>query len=438
MCLRYPLLAALFLIAASLTASAGDWPRWRGPNNDDVSKETGLLQKWPAGGPKLAWTGKNLGLGWGTPSVAEGKVFGIGTRGEKDGVWALNEADGKEIWFTPFADLPTTKAYKNQTNGPASTPTFHKGKLYTVSGNGTLCCMNATDGKLIWTKSYLKDFGGSVPTWAYTDSILIDGDKLICAPGSPQAALAALKPDTGDVIWTANAGQLGSGAGYSSPVKATIAGEPTYVILTGATAGLIGIHAETGKVLWQYKNKPAAGGVAQIPTPIVKGDSIWVSCSYSGGAALIQISSEGGKFNVKEVKAYSKPELNNHHGGMVLIGDHVYFGHDQNKGFPVCVDFKTGEIAWGPIQKASEFADGGGSAAYTFADGRLYVRYQNGVMTLVEPSPEGLKLVSSFKLPPANQRSKPESWPHPVVANGRLYIRDQEVMYVYDIKGPSA
>ena len=439
MSVRHPLLAAALLVGAAVTATAGDWPRWRGPNNDDVSTEKGLLQTWPKDGPPLTWTAKNLGIGWGTPSVAEGKVFGIGTRGDKDGVWALGEKDGKELWFTPFADLPETKAYKVQSNGPASTPTFHKGKVYTVSGNGTLACLNAADGKPVWSKSYVKDFGGSIPNWAYGDSVLVDGNKLICAPGGSKAAMAALNPDTGATIWTADAGPVGGGQGYSSPVKANISGVPQYVLLTGTTAGLIGVHADTGKVLWKYTAKPAAGGVAQIPTPIVKGDHVWVSSSYGGGAALIHVVPAGkDKFDVKEIKAYSKPELNNHHGGMVLVGDYVYFGHDQNQGYPVCVEFKTGEIKWGPVKKNSDFANGQGSAAVTYADGRLYFRYQNGVMVPIEPSPDELKVVSSFKLPPPNVAQYASSWPHPVIANGKLYVRDQNVLYCYNVKAGAA
>jgi outer membrane protein assembly factor BamB len=431
---RFPLTAAALLFAS--VALAEDWPEWRGPNRDGICQETGLLKTWPKDGPPLTWTAKNLGLGWGTPSVADGKVFGIGTRGGKDGIWAVAEKDGKELWFTPFADPPPSKALGNQTNGPGSTPTYHKGKLYVVAHDGTVGAFDAAKGKKLWTKNYVSDFGGAVPKWGYTDSVLVDGDKLICAPGGPKAALAALKPDTGETIWTTDAGEVSAGPvggqGYSSPVKATFGGVPMYVILTGAKGGLLGVSAETGKVLWQYKNTPAAGGIAQIPLPVIKGDLVWVSCSYSGGSALLQIVPGGkDKFEVKELKAYKKPDLNNHHGGMVLVGDHIYFGHDQNKGFPVCVEFKTGEIKY----KESKMPAGGdGSAAVLYADGRLYYRYQNGVLVLIEPSPEEVKVVSSFKLPPPSEKAYPQSWPHPVIANGKLYIRDQNVMYCYNVK----
>ncbi|MCE9561361.1 MAG: PQQ-binding-like beta-propeller repeat protein [Planctomycetes bacterium] len=430
MSIRYPLLAAGLLFAS--TAIAEDWPQWRGPDRTGISKETGLLKSWPKDGPTLVWTAKNLGNGWGTPSVADGKIFGIGTREGKDGVWALKETDGSELWFTPFADPPAAKSVGGQTNGPGSTPTYSKGKVYAVSHNGTVVALDATNGKKSWTKSYISDFGGSLPRWGFNDSVLIDEDKVICAPGGPKAALAALKADTGATIWTTDAGDVSGGQGYSSPIKATIGNVPMYIILTGAKGGIMGVNAKTGKMLWKYNNTPAAGGVAQIPTPLVMGDLVWVSCSYGGGSALIQITSSGkDKFDVKEIKAYKKPELNNHHCGMVQVGDYIYFGHDQNKGFPVCVEFKTGAIKWGP-EKNPAGADG--SAAVVFADGRLYFRYQNGMLVLIEPSPDELKVVSSFKLPAPSEKGYPQSWPHPVVANGKLYIRDQNAMYCYNVK----
>lgn len=428
MTLRIPLLVSVFWVAA--TAVAADWPAFRGPNRDGICPETGLLQSWPKDGPTKLWTAKNLGLGWGTPSVADGKIFGIGTRDGKDGIWALKEADGSELWFTPIA--PAASGLGGQTNGPASTPTYHNGKVYAVSASGKLACLDANTGKSLWTKDYVKDFGGAQPKWGFTESPLVDGDKVICLPGGRGAAVVALKADNGQVIWKTDVGNVGGANGYSSALKATIHGTPMYVALLGASSGVVGVHPETGKLLWQYKGTAATGGIAQIPIPIVKDNKVWVSTSYNGGAALLEIQSKGkDQFEVKEVKTYKKPQLNNHHGGMVLVGDYIYFGHDQNGGSPVCVDFKTGEIKWGPERSP---AGGQRSAAVLYADGRLYFRYENGVMVLIEPSPEELKVVSSFKLPPPDQPNYRASWPHPVIVNGKMYIRDQTVLHCYDVK----
>lgn len=422
----------LVLLTAALVgglAPAADWPGFRGPNRDGLSPETGLLKEWPKDGPKKVWTAKNLGLGFGTPSVADGMIFGVGTREGKDGVWALKESDGSELWFTPFASAAKVAS---QANGPGSTPTYHAGKLYAVSLGGTLVCLDAKTGKEQWKKSYIDDFGGKVPTWGYNDSVLVDGDRLICAPCGAKAAVAALKLKDGEVVWKSEV-KAGGGSGYSSPIKATFGKTAMYVVLLGTDGGVVGVSAETGKVLWQYKGKAATGGVAQIPIPVVKDDKVWVSCSYGGGAALLQIVDKGkGEFEAKEVKAYAKKDLNNHHGGMVLVDGQVYFGHDQNNGKPVCVDMKTGEIKWGPEANPAE---GRGSAAVLYADGRLYFRYENGVMVLLEPDPQELKVVSSFKLPAADQRSNPQSWPHLVIVDGKMLVRDQTVMYCYDVKG---
>jgi outer membrane protein assembly factor BamB len=409
---------------------ADDWPRWRGPNSDSICRETGLLKSWPKNGPKLLWTAKNLGTGFGTPSVAAGMIFGAGTRDGKDGAWALKESVGSPIWFTPIAEFKTVGP---QNNGPCSTPTYQDGKLYLVTVDGTLGCLEATSGKLLWKKSYTKDFGGSVPSWGYSDSVLVDGDKVICAPSGPKAAVVALKASTGDVIWKTPIGPAGSGAGYASPIKATIAGVPMYIALLGKTAGIVGVHAETGKLLWQY-NESALGGTAQISSPVTRGDKVWFSTSYGGGSALLQLTPDGtDNFHVKVLKTYEFAELNNHHGGVILLGDYLYFGHDQNNGIPACVRFETGEIVW---KAKKRLPDGGGSSAWLYADGLLYIRYDNGLLALVKPSPveKEFKVVSSFKLPAADEPGHKEGWPHPVIANGRLYIRDQRVMYCYDVK----
>lgn len=424
MSIRLPLLAGSLLFAC--TATASDWPGFRGANRDGLCTETGLLQQWPKAGPAKVWTARNLGLGFGTPSVAGGKIYGLGTRGGKDGVWALKEADGSELWFAPFDDPRKS----NQNNGPSGTPTVSDGKVYALSSNGKLVCLEAGTGKKVWGVDYVNDYGGRVQNWGYTESPLVDGDKVIGTPGSARGTVVAWNKDTGKEIWKAELrGGAGNGGGYSSPIKATIGDIPMYIVLLGQSGGLVGVHAETGKLLWQY-TAAAMGGTAQIPIPIIKGDLVWVSTAYRGGSALLQLVPEGkDKVTVKELKTY-RSDLMNHHGGMVLVGDYVYFGHAQNSGMPVCVEFKSGEIKWGPEKYP---AGAQGSAAVLFADNRLYFRYQNGMMVLIEPSPQELKVVSSFKLPEPDVRGAPQSWPHPVIANGKLYVRDQNVLYCYNV-----
>jgi len=432
-------LAALLLVGPSApNAGSFDWPQWRGPNQDAISKETGLLKQWGPGGPPKAWTAEKLGAGHSTPSIAAGKIFGMGTRDGQDGMWALNEADGKELWFTL---LDKTKDV-NQNNGPGGSPTYADGKVYGITNTGVLACLDAANGKVVWSTSFAKDFGAELPTngkwWGYNGSVLVDDSHVICLPGSATAAVTALDAATGKVIWKTSIPKWGNGFGYSTPVKATIAGVPMYVALISGDpehtlGGVVGVDPKTGKLLWQYTR--VGTEVAAIPCPIVRGDLVWCSCSYGdGGSALLKIiPDDKGGFAAKELKYYAKKAagVNNHHGGMILLKDHVYFGHDQNQGAPVCVEFATGEIKWGP-EKAP--AGGLGSSAYLFADGLFYVRFQNHVMTLLDLNPEGMKVVSSFK--PA-EFTKQAAWAHPVIANGKLYLRDQDKLMCFNVKASS-
>lgn len=428
------LVCALFGGAAVAADKPGpnDWPQWRGQNRDGKSPETGLLKSWPKEGPAVKWTAKDLGLGFGAPAVVAGKIYGMGSRDGKDGVFALNESDGKELWFTPI----DTAGRARPNVGSGSTPTYSDGKVYAVSNKDNVVArIDAATGKLDWSKNFKREFGASDPMWGFNNSALVDGDKVIWAASGNKAGVAALKADTGELLWSTPTGAIGGGAGYSSPMKTTVGGIPMYVVLLGQEAGIVGVHAETGKLLWQY-TKAALGGGAQIPTPIVVDDKVWFSTAYNdktAGAALLQLVPEGKEIKVKELKTFKKSEITNHHGGMILVDGYVYLGHGQNNGIPLCVDFKTGELVW----KADKPPAGAGrSAAYSYADGMLYIRYENRFMTLVKPSPnEGEhKIVSSFKLPEPSVPQHGESWAHPVIANGKLYIRDQNVLYCYDIK----
>jgi outer membrane protein assembly factor BamB len=416
-----------FRVVQAGTVGPHDWPQWRGPNRDGKSTETGLLKSWPTEGPPKLWTITGLGAGFSTPSVAAGKIYVMGAVDKKDGVFCLNEADGKQVWFTPIDDAREAKPNL----GPGSQPTYHAGKVYAVGNKGTLAALDAASGKVVWTKNYAKDFGGNVQSWGFNDSVLVDGDKVICAPSGKQGALAALDTKTGETIWVTPLDKIGGGAGYCSPVKMQVGSTETYVCLLGKEAGIVGVSAKTGKLLWQYNGAGAAGDVAQIPTPVIHGNHVVVSCSYnkSGGLAVLELTPAGAeKIDVKVIKSYEKPELNNHHGGMILVGKHVYFGHNQNAGIPACVDVTTGEIAYKEEREPKGMS---GSVAITYADGRLYYRFQNHVLALVEPDPTGFKLVSSFKLPEA---SNVQSWAHPVVANGRLYIHDQDKLHCFNVK----
>jgi outer membrane protein assembly factor BamB len=425
-----PMLTSTFIVALSLmspaadaasAASPNDWPQWRGQNRDAVSKETGLLKKWPDSGPVVVWKATGLGGGYSTPSVAGGKVFGMSYDGEDEVVWAISEKNGSPLWKTKIA----AKVKAGYNEGSRSTPTIDGDLLYCVGMGGDLVCLKTATGELVWQKNYAKDFKGRMMSgWGFSESPLVDGDNVICTPGGDTAALACLNKKTGATVWTA-AVPMGGGAGYSSIVKAQVGQTKMYITLLGKSSGVVAVDASNGNLLWKY-NK-VANGTANIPTVIVRDNFVFCATGYGAGAAVLKMTEEStGSVKADEVIFHPGKELQNHHGGMVLVGDHVYLGNAHNNGFPTCVEFKTGKIVW-----HEDRGPGTGSAAIAYADGMIYLRYQNGVMALIKADPAKYELVSTFKLP---DQSGKASWPHPVIANGKLFIRDQDKMVCFDLK----
>ena len=297
--------------------------------------------------------------------------------------------------------------------------------MYAVTPGGTLFAADL-NGKEVWRKSYAKDFGGGVPGWGYSESVLVDGDAVICTPCSAKAAVVALKAKDGEVIWKTEIAKPGGAGGYCSAVKTTVGKTDMYVTLLGKDGGVVGVDAATGKLLWQYNR--IMNGTANIPTPVVSGDMVWCSTGYGdGGAALVHIKESGGKFEPEEVKYYDSKQLQNHHGGMVKVGEYVYFGNRHNSGLPACVDFKTGEVKW---KEEKGGGGGSGSGSVVAADGMLYFRYENGKVALVKANPDKFELAGTFDIP---EKSNKPSWQHLAIANGRLYVRDQDKLHCFDI-----
>ncbi len=401
----------------NVTLAKAEWPQWRGPNRDGISNETGLLTEWPVDGPKLRWQVEGLGKGYASVAIADGRLFTLGQVDKDTHLIALNAADGAKLWSTPVGP-----------GNPNCTPTVDGDRVYALGREGDLVCCDAKSGDVVWRKNFGRDLGGKMMSgWGYSESPLVDGDRLICTPGAPDAEIAALDKRTGDVVWKSAApadwgGTKGKdGAGYSSVVVSHGAGVKQYVQLTGR--GVVGVAAADGKFLWAY-NK-IANGTANIPTPIPTGDLIFCSSGYGTGAALLKLVKDGDGVKAEEVYFLKPDVLQNHHGGMVLVGDYVYCGHGHNNGFPMCIELKTGKRMWEQERGAGE-----GSAAVLYADGHLYFRYENGEMALIRAAPEKYELKSRFKLASVKGRS----WPHPVIVDGKLYIRDQDALLCYDVK----
>ena len=401
-----PLAVLLTLFAAA--ASADDWPQWRGPNRDGKSAETGLLKTWPQGGPPLAWTADNAGIGYGSPSVADGKVFVMGNgRGEE---WAvcLEEKTGKTLWACASGRI---RSNGGGYPGPRCTPSFANGKVYFIGLAGRIVCCDANKGTPIWYRQMVAEFGGKEPTWGYSESPLVDGDRVICTPGM-QNTVVALDAKTGKSVWEAKAGDPAS---YSSVIKAVYENTPQYVAFT--ERGLIGIRATDGTVLWRY-DMPS-NGQANCCTPVAVGKTVFAASGFGrgGGCAWIR-TDDTGAFAPKELYSTNKTQCQ--HGGYVVVNRHLYGCGDP--GVLVCLDYTTGKPS--AARRTGRF-----SIAY--ADGMLYMRHETGKMELWEASPTKPVSRGSFEQP---YRSKFKAWAHPVIANGRLYLRDQTQLLCYNIQ----
>ncbi len=412
-------------LAFAASEASPEWPQWRGPNRDSIAKESGLLAKWPETGPPLAWKASGLGGGFSSLSISGGRIYTLGDREGSQQVVAMNLADGKIAWTAKVGPV-----WQDEYGGPRGTPTVDGDRIYALGTDGDLVSLQAATGKEVWRKHLERDFGGQMMSgWRWSESPLVDGDRLIVTPGAAKATLVALDKKTGKEVWRAAVPPIGEkgadGAGYSSVVISNGGGVKQYVQLTGR--GVVSVRAQDGKFLWGY-NK-VANDVANISTPIVRGDHVFASTGYRTGSALLKLSRAGDGVKAEEVYFLDAKTLQNHHGGLVLIGDHVYGGHGHNRGYPICVEMATGKVAWGG-EGVEPNHGGTGSAAVTAADGHLYFRYQNGRMVLIQATPQGYQLKGAFSIPNVNQ----PSWAHPVVAGGKLYLREQDNLYVYDLK----
>jgi outer membrane protein assembly factor BamB len=403
------------IVAAALAgcclANASDWPQWRGPDRSDVSKETGLLKKWPAEGPKRLWLFENAGNGYSGPAIANGKFFTIGTRDNSECVIALDANTGKELWIAKLGG----KLENDWGGGPRGTPAVDGDRVYALSGKGDLTCINVADGKVIWTAS-MTQMGGKTPNWGYTESVLVDGDKVVCTPGGSKGAMAALNKANGKVIWRST--DFTDDAQYASIVPANINGQRQYIQLT--MQHVVGIAANDGKQLW---SGDWPGRTAVIPTPIYRDAHVYVTAGYGVGCKLVKI--EPGN---KVTTVYENKVMKNHHGGVILVGDHLY-GYSDGPGW-VCQDFKSGNEVWAERDKL-------GKGAIACADGMLYCLDEGkGTVVLIEASPKGWNEHGRFTLEPQTKirSSRGRIWTHPVITNGKLYLRDQDLIYCYDIK----
>ncbi len=338
----------------------------------------------------------------------------MGTRDEQTILLALDAATGAELWATPIS-----KVFRNRWgDGPRGTPTVAGNQVYALTGEGDLVCCERDTGKVVWSRN-LTELGGKVPQWGYAESVLVDGDRVICTPGGPDGALAALDRHSGELVWQAV--EMDDAAHYSSPIKVELDGETQYVQLT--KSNVFGVRAATGKLLWQ---SDWDGRIAVIPTPIYRDGHVYVTSGYGVGCKLVSMAAD------EATDVYANKEMKNHHGGVLLVGDHLY-GYSDGTGW-VCQDFMTGELVWNDKNSL-------GKGALTCADGMLYcIDEDEGQVVLIEASTDGFKEHGRFTLSPQTKHRKPAGkiWTHPVVCNKRLYLHDQELIYCFDIAAAAA
>lgn len=380
----------------------GNWPQWRGPNRDGISKETGLLKQWPAEGPPLVWKAVAVGRGYSSMALANGRLFTMGLRADREYVIAFDVATGKEVWATPHGT-----AYRDSRgDGPRGTPTVDGNNLYALGGNGDLSCLDAKTGRIVWAINVLTKFGGENTNWGISESPLVIDEKLLINAGGPGASIVALNKKDGSLIWKSQSDK----AGYSSGMPVQIGNTMQVVFFTHQRA--VGLDLKDGKLLWEYARP--ANDTANVATPVVRGNRVFISSDYGTGAGLVEIKADG-----KAQEVYFTKDMRNHHSSSILIGDYLY---GFSSGILTAMRFDTGEVAW------RDRSVGKGSLVY--ADGNLYALSENGVVGLIEATPAGYREKGRFRI----QQDSLPTWTHPIIAGGRLYLRDQDTIYAYDVR----
>lgn len=398
------LVTALITAAVTTLTTAAEWPQWRGARRDGISEEKGLLKQWPAGGPPLAWQTTGAGEGYSSFSVAGGRLFTLGARQDTEYVIAFDAASGKRLW-----EVANGRRFSNDRgDGPRATPTVDGDRVYAFGSSGDLSVLDAATGKVFWTQNLLQKFGGSNIQWGLSESPLVLSDRILVAAGGSGAGIVALKKTDGALLWKSQSDQ----PGYSSAVLHSIGPVRQAIFFTATRA--LGVDVNDGRLLWSYNR--VANRVANIATPVVRGDKVFLSSDYGTGAALLSLTANGNRVNASEV--YFTNEMRNHHASSVLIGDHLY---GFSSSILTALHFDTGKLAWRDrsVGKGSVIA----------AEDRLYLFSEGGVVGLAEANPARYVEHGRFQLKTGNR----PTWSHPVISGGKLFLRDQNSIYAYDV-----
>ncbi len=411
--MRYLLLTIGWLVAVCPFLAADDWPQWRGPERTDISQESGLLESWPPDGPRQVWIARNAGVGYSGPAIVGTRLYTLGSRDNVSYLICLDAVNGQELWSTPIGET-LTNAWGD---GPRSTPTVDGGFVFALTGVGDVACFSAASGQLVWRKNLVTDLGGQVPQWGYCESVLVEGPLVICTPGGEQGAIVALQRSTGEVVWRST--ECVEPAQYASIVPVDHHGRRLYLQLF--MKKLVAVDSTAGRLVWEV-NWP--GRIAVIPTPIVDGTRVYVTAGYGAGCMLVDFAGD------QPQVIYENKVMKNHHGGVILLDGYLY-GHSDKTGW-ICQDFATGDRVW---RNRKEL----GKGAMGYADGHFYcLDEETGTVVLIDADAEAWQSRGSFTLQPQTELRKPQGriWTHPVIANGFLYLRDQDLIYCYDVRQP--
>ena len=400
-------LVSLLLIGSTATiarSSPEQWPQWRGPSRDGVSTETGLLREWPEAGPPLAWQVNGAGAGYSSFAVADGRLYTLGARQRTEYVVAFDATSGEKLW-----EVANGERFNNDKgDGPRSTPTIDDGRVYVFGSSGDLTVLDAATGEVFWTHNLLEEFGGRNIQWGLSESPLVLSDRILVAPGGRDAAIVALRKSDGSLIWSSQDDE----PGYSSALLHPVGDVQQAIWFTASRA--VGIDVSDGRLLWSYDR--VANNVANIATPIARGNRVFLSSDYGTGAALLELAANGSEVSASEV--YFTRDMRNHHASSVLVGDYLY---GFSSSILTAMRFETGEVAW------RDRSVGKGSLVY--ADERLYLFSEDGEVGLAEANPQRYIEHGRFEL----QTGNAPTWSHPVVADGKLFLRDQDTLYAYDV-----
>ncbi len=411
----------LILAITTASVSTADWPRFHGSNGDNMSPDKGLLKTWPEGGPSRIWEASGIGEGYSSVAIAGDTIYTTGAI-EGDSVITALDMEGKIVW-----QQQNGKAWDESYPGTRSTPTIDGGLLYHLSGIGNLICLKADSGEVVWSVNILEDFNGRNIRWGLSESLLVAGDMLICTPGGEEVSMVALDKMTGEAIWECAGSE--NGPGYGSPILVDYQG--LQQIVKPMSESIIGVRASDGELLWRHPHKVYTD--QNITTPLFHDGFVIISACGKQGTTSLRLQVSGDQCSVEQ--HWLNETLDDKQGGIILVDGRIYgYAESQNRGEPwMCIDFMSGETIFqsAPIESSYKYRNG----CLTYADGMFYLYTDDGAMALVKPGDTGFELAGMLKIEDLGER---QTWAHPVVFGGRLYIRYGDRLAVYNVTQASA